>query len=310
MKTITKYLLILITMNVNAQNLVPNPSFEDTVQCPNHGGNIDQAVGWINCGITPDYYNSCANLTAPALGVPDGGYSGFQYAFDGNAYAGFETYENPVIQHEFIGIELLQPLTIGVTYYASCFIVKSDYYLCAANNFGFRFFTTIPFSTTIMAPIDNFSHIHFSNIISDAVNWQHLFGSFVADSAYQYLVLGNFYDNTNTNVLQCDTAHVDGAYYLIDAVCVSDDSLACSNWNNINDLEAKDVFQIFPNPANQTLHIEGKFINEEYIIENILGEMIDRGFISNSTNINVRSLPIGLYYISINGKKRKFLVYK
>jgi hypothetical protein len=169
---------------------------------------------------------------------------------------------------------------------------------------------TIPFSKTVMAPIDNFSHIHFSNIITDTVNWQHLSGSFIADSAYKYIVIGNFYDNTNTSIYQCDTSEVDGAYYLIDGVCVSDDSLDCSNWIYVNEYADKNEFLIFPNPASENLHIEGKFLDEEYIIENALGEIINRGFISKSISIDVSSIPNGLYYVSINGINRKFLVYK
>jgi hypothetical protein len=310
MKNIWKYLLILITMNVNAQNLVPNPSFEDTVQCPSHGGNIDQATGWINCGITPDYYNACANFTLPSLGVPDGGYSGFQYAYDGNAYAGFLPYQCPLVEHEFFGIQLLQSLVVGVKYYASCYVVKSEYFTCSSNNLGFKFFTTMPFSSTIMAPIDNFSHIHFSDIITDTLNWEQLFGSFIADSAYNFIVIGNFYNNKNTSVYQCDTTQVDGAYYLIDAVCVSNDSSICSTWNYINDSFDKIEFKIFPNPVSENLHIDGNFFSERYFIENVLGEVIDQGFISASNNLNVSSFPNGLYFISIDGVNRKFLVYK
>ncbi|MEO5569521.1 MAG: hypothetical protein ABIT08_07925 [Bacteroidia bacterium] len=67
-KICTLILIAMLSTSAKSQNLVPNPSFEDTVHCPDHGGNIDQATGWINCGITPDYYNACANSSFPPLG--------------------------------------------------------------------------------------------------------------------------------------------------------------------------------------------------------------------------------------------------
>ena len=39
-----------------AQNLVPNPSFEDTLRCPNAVNQVDSAVGWIAYKGSPDYF--------------------------------------------------------------------------------------------------------------------------------------------------------------------------------------------------------------------------------------------------------------
>ncbi len=51
-------------------NLVPNPSFEDTLYCPNVTNQIDAAMGWLNFGNTPDYFNACAPIS---LNVPNNG---------------------------------------------------------------------------------------------------------------------------------------------------------------------------------------------------------------------------------------------
>lgn len=59
-------------------NLVPNPSFEDTVSCPNYANQIDKAVGWHASRNTPDYFNGCDWLTSNQS-VPNN-FRGYQYA--------------------------------------------------------------------------------------------------------------------------------------------------------------------------------------------------------------------------------------
>src|SRR5260221_12861858 len=72
-------------------NLVPNGSFEDTVQCPTGTSQITRATAWMGFRDTPDYFNICNHSD---LGVPMNGF-GHQNAFDGHAYAGFIAYEKP-----------------------------------------------------------------------------------------------------------------------------------------------------------------------------------------------------------------------
>ena len=69
-----------MAVNGLAQNLVPNPSFEDMVQCPPGWTQIEFATGWINPnGYSPDYFNSCVPDTGCCniFSVPNNSY-GFQ----------------------------------------------------------------------------------------------------------------------------------------------------------------------------------------------------------------------------------------
>ena len=83
----------------------------------------------------------------------------------------------------------------------------------------------IPYSRFIPAPIDNFSHIHSTAIITDSTAWTKISGTFIADTTYKYLILGNFYNNANTNTSGCINVNVDEAYYYVDQVSVSADSV-------------------------------------------------------------------------------------
>src|SRR5438046_2948461 len=77
-----------------SQNLVPNPSFEDTVKCPDYISELDYAVGWHTLLNTPDYYNECNNtskVNAGMVGVPSSA-RGYQTAHTGVAFAGEVNY--------------------------------------------------------------------------------------------------------------------------------------------------------------------------------------------------------------------------
>lgn len=184
---------IIFTVAVKAQNLVPNPSFEDTVSVP-LGGVIDDATGWINCGLTPDYYNPAFDSDGFGFGVPNCFYTGYQNALDGFSFAGLGLTQIPEQPGEFIGVQLTQPLTIGTRYYVSGYISRADDFRCSTNNFCFRFFNSMYFSPGNPPAFDNFAQVGSTVINSDSLNWQFINGSFVADSAYQYLVMGNFFN--------------------------------------------------------------------------------------------------------------------
>jgi hypothetical protein len=82
-------LFLIIALQANAQNnLVPNPSFEDTIHCPTlpHqiGGYLQYWVagqGDFHCATCPRVYD---------LGVPYNGW-GFQFPRTGHAYTGIYT---------------------------------------------------------------------------------------------------------------------------------------------------------------------------------------------------------------------------
>lgn len=222
------HMLPMNFLNVTAQNLVPNYSFEDYNSCPTTGGQIQYCNGWSQysiAGTTPDYYNACSLLNE--MGVPLNIVL-YQSANSGEAYVGMATWvASDINEREQIGIKLTQPLVVGQTYYLSFYTVRGgfkDNSDCPSNNVGMRL-STVSFSPSNPAPIDNFAHLYSNAIISDTANWVQVSGSIVADSTYQYLMLGNFFDDAHTDTLT--QTFNSGSYYLIDDVCVSADVNTC-----------------------------------------------------------------------------------
>src|ERR1700722_4176269 len=76
--------LLFCATRLRAQNLVPNPSFEDTVSCPTSVDEVYRAVAWSSFGETPDYFNSCG---IDEVGVPKNEL-GYRSAATGHAYCG------------------------------------------------------------------------------------------------------------------------------------------------------------------------------------------------------------------------------
>ena len=75
---------------LQAQNLVLNPSFEDTVQCPTNLDQLSLAVGWYKpTGASSDYFNKC-NING-MVDVPQNGF-GSENPKTGDAYAGIYTF--------------------------------------------------------------------------------------------------------------------------------------------------------------------------------------------------------------------------
>jgi hypothetical protein len=312
--TLTILFLLFTSLLFGQLNLVPNPSFEDTVNCPLGSGQIQAATGWFTPGGSSDYFNPCANAFGTVNGVPNN-FAGHRVAYDGNSYAGVVTFYEPdslfiPSYREDVGIQLIQPLTVGTKYFASVFISRADTILmtdtlkCASNRFGFRFTTSPHFSW----PADNFSQIYSDSIITNAVSWTRIDGSFIADSAYQYVIIGNFFDNANTATISANYKMKE-AYYYVDMVCVSSDSLTCRKPSSVNYYSSNtNRINIFPNPATNEIIIESSLTDKgNFELYDIFGTkrkdiQLDNGL--NTESIKLNELKDGLYFYNICDEKR------
>jgi hypothetical protein len=284
-------------------NLVPNPGFEIFSPCPNSLSTpgfdkVAYASSWSSYGDTPDYFNSCANASSNA-GVPDN-FWGFQQVDTGNAYCGLFAYMTGNFR-EYMGCQLLSPLSVGQKYYVSFKVNRADKPIITmtCNKLGTRF-STIPYSETNPVHGNNFAHVCSSSIVADTANWVVISGSFIADSAYSYLILGNFFDDNNTDTASIGSAPY-RAYYYIDDVYVSTDSL-----NSVESNIGNNVLNIFPNPVidNLTIEFEKKTGSNSVLltIYNVLGEKVEEEkilFEEGKYIVNRNGLECGIYLLRI-----------
>jgi hypothetical protein len=288
---------------ISQTNLVPNPSFETYTACPNGPAQIPKAQGWFHNG-SSDYFNACDLSNSTSVPFNFGGY---QTAASGVAYAGIATYYSlSGNAHELLSQALTSTLSIGTKYFISfktCLsICSSANSNCATNKIGTMFLTK-PFSG-FNSIITNNVPVYSNAIITDTINWTKVFGSFIADSAYTQVLIGNFFSDSNTSINQIVPASYDIAYYYVDDVCVSTDSLFTLNYfpTAVNDFKNQSLkIQIHPNPVSESFKVYGIINDTDFIILNIYGEGLMQGLISKKQNsIEVPNLNPGVYYLFLN----------
>jgi len=306
MKILFSFLFAIICVVSYAQiNLVPNPSFEEYLECPNEVGEFDGFLRqWQVYRNTPDYFNRCSVdtfVTVPCNRL------GCQEPATGEGHAGVYGLGIADSYREVIGIQLTEALITGQTYYVS-FKASPGYgrYIGMkwfSNKLGVKFSMT-EYDVNNPAPIDNFSHIYSEQIISDTSAWTTVYGSFITDTSYRYIMLGNFFDNDHTDTLTNNEFNTLGAYYYIDDVCVTTIPEGCNFISSISEMIKKNI-AVYPNPATDVLHVKySGTSNLDISIFNIMGESIvaNVSYSNNIFMVDVSNISSGTYFLKIRDK--------
>ena len=218
LKSITCILIFSVTCGLlTGQNLVPNYSFDTISACPFIYGfpGPTLAPPWVApTDGTPDYFNVCA--TNPQFGVP-ANYVGYQYPLAGDGYFGMISYGSGTNLREYLTAPLFQPLVADTWYEVSFYINLANPH-CGINKFGAYFSYIQPY-------LNNFHPLNFDpqveanqGFLNDTVGWELVIGCFQAQGGEQYITLGNFYTDAETQVESgCGTGI---AYLLIENVTV------------------------------------------------------------------------------------------
>ena len=286
--------LLLFPYTTAAQNLVPNPSFEELDTCPYIIGFQGQSkpINWEKWNQSPEYFHSCAlpvNGSDTLLSVPQNGF-GFQYAWEGDAYVGMGIYDGANDFREYAGCELLVPLQVGQTYYLSLYYnmaMGGNYWApnWASNNMGVLFTMQSNVWSGLTGPpfvLRNYAHLYDPVVNTDTAGWTLLSGSFVADSAYQYMVLGNFFSDALTDTIHVLGASSLGAYAFVDGVCVSPSPNGCPLMLAVEELDQPRL-NAYPNPANNQLEVEALgWKNAEWEVFDVMGRKVMEGMAGSS----------------------------
>jgi hypothetical protein len=310
-KTIIALLMICLVFNSKGQNLVLNPSFEDTIACSVfQNNNYPQmpCTGWYwASGGSCDYFSEqylCISSPAPNNGA------GFQYARTGIAYCGFSLFTNFSPQfnnfREYLGGQLIDTLKQGHTYCVSFYVVKSDSGKFYTSNIGMYLSpdSSVDYSTAL-----NLSYtpqiVNTNGIIYDTLIWTQISSTYVAGGREKYFIIGNFNNDVNTTLdsnNQTNNANTAFSYYYIDDVSVVDCTVG------INEIESyKNKISLMPNPARDELRI----MSDELRIKNI--EVCDvlnnvvlvegAEAIEKNIKINVSNFAKGVYFVKVFGDK-------
>lgn len=125
---------------------------------------------------------------------------------------------------------------------------------------------------------------------------------------YNYISIGNFFNDLNTDTVIMDSTYY-YAYYFIDDICVSLDSLYNETWTSTNEINFNDI-QIWPNPTNKNLNVKSITPIDSYEIIDINGRIVhENNPYKSQIKIEFDDISTGLYIIKFN-QKGKISVHK
>jgi outer membrane protein OmpA-like peptidoglycan-associated protein len=223
---------LLACIQAGAQNLVPNPGFEEYTTCPKETGKRQtNLISWTQpTAGAMDYFNRCSATS----GVPANPL-GRQEPKNGDACIGLTLFHEK--HRAYAQVELKQPLLEGNTYNVEFSVSLSEKSKFAIGNIGaylsaaklenksdgvLECFETFDdrgakqvISGLCKPQIRNAS----SAFISDTEEWVTISGSFKARGGEKYIIIGNFYTSDGTKAMDMDGKNPN-AYYYIDDVAV------------------------------------------------------------------------------------------
>lgn len=274
------------SISVNAQNLVPNYSFDVMDTCP-LVSEITLAHPWNSPTVgTPDLYNStCSTQNLQAhTGVGSSGVFVFN-TFPDN--------------REYIQSHLISPLVSGQNYCVS-FWVKRLNYRYATNRIGAYFSTDsiYVFSTSNLPYIPQVDNPPGNELTSN--NWVQISGSFTASGGESFIIIGSFATDAETDTIVANSSSTSlVAYYAIDDISVTN----CITGIEEESAGIQDI-RVFPSPATEFINVELPFTEniKSLRLVNAAGQQV-RYFtgVNNERNyvLNIQSVVPGIYFLFI-----------
>ena len=309
MKKFIIYLCLFSAIKADSQNLVLNPSFEDTIACPTTTAIPMQCEYWYTANIgSPDYFSEQPDIFCGTSPVPLSN-AGYQYARTGIAYVGLGTFvssifPNGINRREYIGGELSDTLKQGHEYCVSFYISVAEelkyvtdgigLYLSIDSAVDYTINTNLPFVPQISNPS--------GNIIYDTLNWVQISGTYIANGGEKYFTIGNFKDDANT-LIDSINNNVPQSRYLsylfIDDVSVIDCTVGI---NEVNDNLSSG--KLYPNPATKVVYFENNLSEKENGTLQLM-DITGREMASYKLNKgNLLAIPTpyarGVYLVKIN----------
>lgn len=209
---------LLADFSATAQNIVPNPDLENYTACPTSVAQIDNCVGWnkiVNHSGSSDYINAC---NAGIVNCPANAF-GNQAAHSGVGYFGFALYYQATPEfREYTSCTFTSAMVAGTTYDVSFWTSVSDESQFGTTDGLELYFSNAPVTgagnwnplTTITPQIQN------TVVITDKINWIQVSYQYTALGGEQYMTIGNFKTDVNTNTIPAGAGTYSTVYLYVD----------------------------------------------------------------------------------------------
>lgn len=268
MRCKTVLLSIFFSGNLLAQNLVPNPSFEEISRCPNSFSTTkgDFVVpGWNSpTNGTPDHFHSCSWGEAD---VPFN-WAGSSNAHTGKAYAGMYVWnkrDDSKSYREYIQCELAEPLVSGEVYILEFYYKLAPFSVYTSNRLG-MVVTAQPMVLThdqVIETVPQLSVVKDTTDLKAIDKWERARIEYKSQGGERYLTIGNFYNNQETKFKKLPFRFGKSAM------------LSTSSYFYIDDVAIHLVDSLKPKPVpipTADFKLDAFELNKDYILQNITFE--------------------------------------
>jgi len=227
-RVIIYFACLLLFSSTKGQNLIPNPSFEDTTTSyaqwvsnppPYTIGNV---AYWFSGRQSPDYYHGTSIGNVPT------NFWGYQNAHSGVAYAGFGAVIPPpplfpyISGPELLSCPLLQPLQQAKKYCVTFYVSLADKCKSSVDGMG-AYFSTDSVLCIFACQLSDIPTIHISNpignILNDTMSWVSISGMYIATGGEKFITIGNLRLSSDLNIVN-NSWGIYNPYYFIDDVSV------------------------------------------------------------------------------------------
>jgi len=220
------FLSLLIGGSVFGQNLILNAGFEDYSSCPSNFTSLNALLQDVSLPTSSsgDYFNQCSNAD---FGIPNN-FKGNQAAAEGQGYLGLYFYALNNYR-EYVQLGTQRTLRENFPHKVSFKVSLAEASTLALKNMSVILTNgklRLPNSTTLTTERLNLQDgLEFHEVtlkadksMADTEGWITLTGEFEAKGFESYVLVGNFRNNTNTELLTQDKTLIpsDFSYYFID----------------------------------------------------------------------------------------------
>ncbi len=267
-------------------NIVPNPSFEDTLRCSSDTS-VVKTKKWYRpsaCG-TPDFYyplqinGGCVAHFPQSWGGGD--YSnmrGYQAPRTGIAYAGFVL----SLGDELMAVPLTDSMIPGKYYVVSFYTSLAEVSVSGLDQINVCFMqdSVTDFNGATCWSYLGTLHVDAGNqagtIITDTISWVLVQDTFIAEGGERYMIIGNI-DTAGT---QYSNAQI-GSYYYFDDFDVH--CIDCTS--DTPEPPAYPEFSLAPNITSGQITLSGNFpAGTQFEIFNMLGQRVFYNEIPSGNN--------------------------
>lgn len=225
LKVVLIIFLYSASFNIWGQNLIPNPSFEEYSELPTEFAQWSYCHDWISPegaqipGIyygTPDYYH--AQAFGP-MNLPNSS-NAQVYPLSGEAVVGLVSQFGTgagANYREYLSCQLTSSLEIGAYYKVSFWITNGHDLIVfneTSNGMGVNLSTNQIYQPA-NDPIQLSPHFEITDQLW-STEWVEYSFYIYADSAYQFLTVGNFNDDNDITTTQVQSQGSAGTYYYLD----------------------------------------------------------------------------------------------